>query len=384
MGARLATADGRPALGSGAPDPRRRLNAICPYYTMFPLDFPLELLRGTPRGAWVLDPFCGRGTTVFGARMAGLAAVGVDSNPVAVAITAAKLASATADEVLERLDDLLAAPAPADVPDGPFWRGCFHPATLRELCTVREGLLASVRGAEDGAGAGAMLRAIVLRILHGPRNKGAPTYLSNQMPRTFATKPEPAVRFWSARGMVPARISVRDVVHRRSRHVLRELPPATGGAAVLADSAALDFTTLGARFDWVITSPPYPGMRTYRPDQWLRGWLLGGPAHVDYGADAQLGADRSYAAALGRVWRNVAEACRPGARLAVRLGALPSAPCDPEALLREALAGADAGWRIARVRPAGTSQLGRRQAAQFRRPAGPAIEEIDLLARLEE
>src|SRR5713101_9964538 len=48
------------------------LNAVCPYYTMFPLAFPLGVLsrRSQPK-QWVLDPFCGRGTTTFGARLLG-------------------------------------------------------------------------------------------------------------------------------------------------------------------------------------------------------------------------------------------------------------------------------------------------------------------------
>jgi hypothetical protein len=37
----------------------------CPYYTMFPLDFPLAWLRRARPGEWVLDPFCGRGTTLY-------------------------------------------------------------------------------------------------------------------------------------------------------------------------------------------------------------------------------------------------------------------------------------------------------------------------------
>jgi hypothetical protein len=42
------------------------LNAVCPYYTMFPLEFPLGVLtrRSRPK-QWVLDPFCGRGTTLL-------------------------------------------------------------------------------------------------------------------------------------------------------------------------------------------------------------------------------------------------------------------------------------------------------------------------------
>src|SRR5687768_692706 len=68
------------------------LNAICPYYTMFPLAFPLGVLkrRSQPK-QWVLDPFCGRGTTTFAARLLGLSSVGLDSNPLAAALAAAKL-----------------------------------------------------------------------------------------------------------------------------------------------------------------------------------------------------------------------------------------------------------------------------------------------------
>lgn len=29
-------------------------------------------------------------------------------------------------------------------------------------------------------------------------------------------------------------------------------------------------------------SPPYYGMRTYLPDQWLRLWFLGGPDYVEH------------------------------------------------------------------------------------------------------
>src|SRR5688572_16558324 len=82
------------------------LNAICPYYTMYPLDLPLRTLRRRARpGQWVLDPFCGRGTTNFAARLLGLSSVGIDSSPIAVAIAEAKLASATRDQVLRAAKD---------------------------------------------------------------------------------------------------------------------------------------------------------------------------------------------------------------------------------------------------------------------------------------
>src|SRR5687768_8325563 len=76
-----------------------RLNTVCPYFTMFPLEFPLQFLGDAPSGKWVLDPFCGRGTTLFAARALGLNAVGIDANPVAAAIAAAKVARVNATSV---------------------------------------------------------------------------------------------------------------------------------------------------------------------------------------------------------------------------------------------------------------------------------------------
>ena len=73
---------------------RRRiaLNAICPYFTMFPLDFPHSVLASRARsGECVLDPFCGRGTTNFAARLLGLPTIGIDTDLVAMAATEAKL-----------------------------------------------------------------------------------------------------------------------------------------------------------------------------------------------------------------------------------------------------------------------------------------------------
>lgn len=113
-----------------------RLNAICPYYTMFPLDFPLDVLAEAPRGTWVVDPFCGRGTTLYAARLLGLNAVGIDSNPVAVAATAAKLVSVRPREVAARAKAIIEGPPAGSVPVGLFWELFFHADVLDTICKV--------------------------------------------------------------------------------------------------------------------------------------------------------------------------------------------------------------------------------------------------------
>ena len=110
------------------------LNGICPYYTMYPLDFPLTALKRAEKDDWVYDPFCGRGTTNFAARLRGLNTVGVDSNPVAVAIAAAKLVGPPPNSIVVECEKLLASDShEVDVPEGEFWQLCYEEQTLLAL-----------------------------------------------------------------------------------------------------------------------------------------------------------------------------------------------------------------------------------------------------------
>lgn len=360
--------------------PLLRLNALCPYYTMFPLSFPFSSLRRAEADDWVLDPFCGRGTTNFAARLRGLRSLGVDSNPVAAAVAQAKFVDTSPDKVTELCARILAGKRqPRLVPSGAFWRRCYHPETLLEICKIREYFGRHCRTDEEIA-----LRAIMLGILHGPRNLGQPSYLSNQMPRTYATKPSPALKFWKETGLRPRRVEVRSVVARRAQFSLSHLPRAVGGHVVQADSREYTFADEGRRFRWVVTSPPYFGMRTYFPDQWLRAWFLGGPDTVTYKHERQLtpGGVGDFITGLSDVWKQVSQACLPGANLIIRFGALPSEAISPKSLLQASVSMSQCGWRTRSVKSAGHAGLGRRQADQFV-STGNAIDEIDLHAVLE-
>ncbi len=363
--------------------PLLRLNGLCPYYTMFPLSFPFDALANSKVGEWVLDPFCGRGTTILAARLRDLPSVGVDSNPIAEAIAAAKLPQVRACEIIalarDILTDLQPGPVPA-TPKGEFWDLCYDPSTLRDIGRIRNYLLAQCSTRVEVA-----LRGVMLGILHGPQTQKTPTYLSNQMPRTYSTKPVSAVNFWKKRQMKPPEIDVITAISRRAHFSFKTVPPTTPGKLITGDSRAVNFARLGPKFSWVITSPPYYGMRTYFPDHWLRNWFVGGPSDVDYRADEQLShhSEAEFVADLAGVWKKLAEACVLGARLVCRFGALPSCQKDPRDLFRRPLADGDCGWRITTIRDAGTSQHGRRQCDQFGTGKNKPVEEIDVYAVLE-
>ena len=200
-----------------------RVNAICPYYTMFPLEFPVATLARTQSTGWVLDPFCGRGTTNFAARLAGRPSIGVDASPVAVAITKSKQVSVRPERVIAAAKSVLASFSPSEIrtPTGEFWRWAYHGTTLKQLCGLRAALLKDCRSDVRVA-----LRAIILGALHGPLTKGPASHFSNQMPRTFAPKPRYASRFWISRRMPPIRVDVLGCsqAHQTERRGLAHSP----------------------------------------------------------------------------------------------------------------------------------------------------------------
>ena len=160
------------------------LNAICPYFTMFPLSFPTRVLaRSTRTDSAVLDPFCGRGTTNMAARLRGMPTVGIDSHPLATAVTKAKLISTTPAAIASELVSILNQPADhSDFPSGDFWSLMYHAETLKSIVHVRNNLIHSCRSAERVA-----LRAVILGALHGPLAKYTQSYLSNQSPPHIRT-----------------------------------------------------------------------------------------------------------------------------------------------------------------------------------------------------
>jgi predicted RNA methylase len=366
----------------GWPGEWLRLNAVCPYYTMFPLDFPLGHMALYPEARRVLDPFCGRGTTLYAARLTGRESAGIDLNPVAIAIAQAKVVRVSPRSVVRLAERMIREFIHVEMPKGDFWDLGFDATTLREVAAVRAGLLAWANTPTSQ-----LLRALMLGSLHGPQNKRLPSYLSNQMPRTYASKPTYAVKYWRNNGLRPARVETVDVIRRRAEHALGNCPPQQPGRAVLGN-AEDTVSKLRGRFDLVITSPPYYGMRTYVADQWLRNWFVGGPPDVPYGTYGQLARQPSQAAfesALGAVWRVVASRCNPGARLVVRFGSLPSARVCPEKLLQASLNNSAAGWLVRDVCPVGVVATNRRQSEQFagqRLEIGRAVDEIDVTAEL--
>jgi hypothetical protein len=342
------------------------LNAICPYFTMFPLEYPLRIITKHKRNnPIVVDPFCGRGTTIYAARKNGLRSYGFDISLIAVAIAKAKLASASSRNILALARRLLQY-EPRDIPDTPFFRKAYSKNTLKELCSLREGLLRIRKETDESA----LLRAAALGCLHGPRAKDISRsgYFSNQMPRTFASKPDYSVRYWKKNGLTAPKVSVLKVIQRKLEGISELESPTIGNfrriKCVDARLAAPYKNLKGPLL--VVTSPPYYGMRTYVQDQWLRNWFLGGPAEVDYETDVQLShsSHDNFVRDLARVWNHLKKGA-DGVDLYVRLGTIPSVRSDARELFRSSLE--ESGeWKLVYTQRAETASQGKRQADQMR------------------
>lgn len=353
------------------------LNGICPYFTMFPLEFPQRILKRARKGDLVLDPFCGRGTTSFAARLAGLNSMGVDSSPVAVAITASKMVAVSVEDIIQEAQLILQHSMDVETPEGEFWQWAYHPEILQSICKLRNALL------EDcSSNARLALRGILLGTLHGPQQKTVQSYLSNQCPRTYAPKPRYATNFWKQRNMLPQKVDILEIISRRAnRYYTHQFD--TGGVARLGDSRNSDSLAphmQGQKYSWIVTSPPYYGMKTYIPDQWLRNWFVGGDSVVQYESPAQLlhGGPDIFANDLNAVWRNTASVAKDDARLVIRFGGISDRRADPVQLIKSSLHGS--GWKITCIRNAGLATEGKRQADSFLRKKSVPVVEVDVWA----
>lgn len=250
-----------------------------PYYAMFPAAFADRVItRYSKLGDTVLDPFAGRGTTLFSAAASGRGAVGVEVNPVGWVYGETKLNPAPKDRVLARIKEIEARASrhsthATDLP--PFFRHCYCAEVLAFLVCARK--LLDWRGSEIDRTA----MAFLLVHLHG---KSADS-LSNQMRQTKAMSPQYSIDWWKSRGLTAPQIKPSAFFEKKlewryckGRPVISESLMVLGDSSKVLDGLESKLKETGlAKASLMLTSPPYFGITNYHYDQWIRLWLLGGP-----------------------------------------------------------------------------------------------------------
>jgi hypothetical protein len=233
-------------------------------------------------GDRVLDPFCGSGTVLVEARLAGREVVGVDANPLAVRLARLKARSTTPQERERLLEGAAAAAALADerrkAKSGPSHRfgredvALFDPHVLFELDSLRLGI-DRITDAATRADLELVLSSILIKVSRRTSDTSG-----HEAPRRIAAG-------------YPARLFVRktEELTRRLAEVASKLAEAPrpllleGDARVLAGVADRSIAL-------AVTSPPYPGVYDYIEHHEARlRWLR---LRADQFGEAEIGARR--------------------------------------------------------------------------------------------
>ena len=286
----------------------------------FPLHNAAEMLRRhAPDAKVVLDPFCGKGTTLLAARMLGIEAYGIDTGPEAIICSRAKLSTLTIDEAEDYLAKMRIIPRqrttiPEDV------KVFFHPTTLAQTLAVNRRLQDSQEtGAAKEREIATTLQAGLLGILHGHASYS----LSISSAHAYAMAPRYVRNYAAKNKLTPPERDVKACLLAKIRRCLAQPLPLRVKSRVLrgrAQEAARLFPNLVNRVDCILTSPPYLASHTYAKDNWLRHWLLGFD-YRDLAEDyLQTGSLERYSTQMRSVLDNVATLLRPGGRFICVVG----------------------------------------------------------------
>lgn len=211
----------------------KSVHGIYPYRGKISAVDARRVIRQIPNGMTVLDPFCGSGTIVYEAAHAGMNAIGVDANPLAVLLTEGKLSIPPDKSVLIAEANKLVATAKSG-PDHDLVRESskhFHCDSWGEIGRL-SAHFASMAPYLKACFAGAICLTA--------RGCNWYKWTSSSVGKSFAEKQY--VSFYDK------------FLEKVSKH---HFPIATKSRAILGDSRQISKFVAPSSCDVVFTSPPY-------------------------------------------------------------------------------------------------------------------------------
>lgn len=240
----------------------------------FPLRVAYESLKEWgEKDSVVLDPFCGKGTTLFAARMLGYSAYGLDVAPEAVVCASSKMLDIKLSDTIQYVSDLS-----TDYNDGeqipPEVKVFYSDYTLSQILSIKHQLLSDLRTNKSNTWNKALLAtAAMLGILHGHASYS----LSVPCAHAYAMAPSYVSRYTAEHGLIKPDKDVKQCLSRKIERCLKyPLPdpvPSSVKIGSVFDCLKI-FPKLENAVDIVFTSPPYLNSQTYAKDNWLRHWFL--------------------------------------------------------------------------------------------------------------
>ena len=296
---------------------QRRAHALqeVSYRACFKAQLPeFFIARLTRPGDTVYDPFAGRGTTAVQANLMRRRVAANDINPLSVLLCRPRLGPI-------RLPAVQAALAGVDWQAG----GCeredllafYHPATLRQLASLRRWLAARAPlDAVEVDPVADWIRMVALNRLSGH----SPGFFSGRsLPPNQAVSVAAQQRINRRLGATPPERDAAGLILKKTRSLLRHgaAPPAAG--PVLSTAPAWDTPLVATgSVDLVVTSPPFLDVVQYAADNWLRCWFAGiDPESVAIDLHRS---EAAWEAMTRRVLGELGRVVRPGGFVAFEVG----------------------------------------------------------------
>jgi len=226
---------------------RADINSIHPYPAKFIQEIPKTLIRviGVPEGTWVLDPFCGSGSTLVEAQLRGIPSVGVDLNPIACLISRVKT-QPLSDRFLEYTRKIIKQAKrtePVTIPKIPNLNHWFRPdirEAISQLLTHIE--LVGEKRIKDALRLS--LSSILVRVSNQDSDTRYAAVVKNiDVEKFYSLFLNSAERLWSVKAAYEPRTYDAEVI---CKDILRVTP-----------------TDIGHPIGLVVTSPPYPNAYEY-------------------------------------------------------------------------------------------------------------------------
>lgn len=248
-----------------------------PYYAMFPIDFAFKVVKKYSRkGDFIIDPFAGRGSSIFAGGVLERRSLGIEINPVGWLYGSTKLSPAEQLLVLNRLESIYKlrnryAKSIEKLPE--FYRLCYCDEVLKFLLAARKNLNWQTESVD------ATLMSVILVYLHGKLGEG----LSNQMRMTKAMGMNYSIEWWREKGYLsPPEINPLEFITKKIKWRYKKGTPKVADSSILFGDSSDELAKItqraneaGIKFSLLFTSPPYWSITDYYADQWLRLWMLG-------------------------------------------------------------------------------------------------------------
>jgi len=236
------------------------LHYVTPYQASFPPQIPAYFIEHySKKGDKILDPFCGRGTTIFEANLRGRIGFGVDISPLAIEIAKAKMKKVTYEQIEKRLKEIDFSKRYTKGYEK--FKDIYHKNTYSQIINLKNQL--------KDTPVDNLIKVIILGRLHGH----SPAFFSALTFNVISISPEAFRKQNIKHGSKPEDRNVVSRILKKAKTILRD-PIIEQPSSKLYMAKSTKLPIKDNSIDLIVTSPPFLAVINYIDDNWLRFWFL--------------------------------------------------------------------------------------------------------------